>query len=254
MQTGVAERLFAHEFNTATAGETDEEILTPLGARCRRIFVVGALTEVQGEKGGPVQARIADPTGVFLIRVSSRDEALAEQLTACMVPSFVALVGSCRCGGRGRGPQPYLIPETVVAVDREARDTWIARTAERTLTRIEQLQTALEGRAAGAGEREVILRHPIDRTRIHAMAEMVLTALDALQRGQRKGSHPLADPKETILVLLGTPREPPVFSVEEILALGRERGFSEKDIRTALEILLEDGECYMPRNGLIKLA
>ncbi|MDD1674061.1 MAG: hypothetical protein LUQ13_00305, partial [Methanomicrobiales archaeon] len=117
-----------------------------------------------------------------------------------------------------------------------------------------RLSGALNGGSFTEEERETIRLCSIDRSVLRAMAEMVLTALDVLKQGQPAGVvRAPADPGKKILMFLATPRDPPLFGLEEILTFGKECGFSEKDIRLALEALLEDGECYMPRNGLIKL-
>src|SRR5437879_13045761 len=70
----VAWRLFASEYNDANleTGGTGERppsyIVTPLGAKVNRVFVVGVITDVEnvGTDGQPMwAARVSDPTGTF---------------------------------------------------------------------------------------------------------------------------------------------------------------------------------------------
>lgn len=254
MAGGAAERVFAHEFNAARAGDQDGVVLTLLRVRCSRVFIVGVLTEVNGSAGGPVQLRIADPTGTFLVRIPSREEALAETAAAIAVPSFVAVTGSCHCSQKPPRCSPYIIPETIVPSDREARDAWIARTAARALDRIERIRSVPEKpAAAGHMQTSAVMT---GKDPLLAMAEVVLGALDVLKKGAAGSSAPPSrkDPKDVILRFIATPRDPAVVPLGEILAHGRAHGFSEEEVRTALEALLEEGECYMPRNGLIKMA
>jgi DNA replicative helicase MCM subunit Mcm2 (Cdc46/Mcm family) len=88
------------------------------------------------------------------------------------------------------------------------------------------------------------------------MAEVVLCALDVLKNGREGYGAPPArkDPKDVVLRFIAAPRDPPAVPLDEILAHGRAQGFSEREVRAALEALLGEGECYMPRNGLIKMA
>ncbi|RLI76300.1 hypothetical protein DRP04_12785, partial [Archaeoglobales archaeon] len=70
----VARRIFAKEFNDSTqvlregGDKSPVYILTPLGLRCNRIFVIGALLEKEETRpdSGIWRIRVADPTGVFI--------------------------------------------------------------------------------------------------------------------------------------------------------------------------------------------
>ena len=74
MNREVAWRLFASEYNDANleaegGGERPPSyIVTPLGARVNRVFVVGVITDVEnvGTDGQPMwRARVSDPSGTF---------------------------------------------------------------------------------------------------------------------------------------------------------------------------------------------
>src|SRR5439155_1729906 len=70
----VAWRLFASEYNDAnleaegTGERPPSYVVTPLGAKVNRVFVVGVITDVEnvGTDGQPMwRARVSDPTGTF---------------------------------------------------------------------------------------------------------------------------------------------------------------------------------------------
>ena len=74
MNRETAWRVFAGEYNDSTLEASDggerspTYVVTPLGARINRLFVVGVLTDIEnvGTEQGPMwRARITDPTGTF---------------------------------------------------------------------------------------------------------------------------------------------------------------------------------------------
>ncbi|MGQ0797240.1 MAG: RPA family protein, partial [Methanobacteriota archaeon] len=74
MNREVAWRLFSGEFNDATlevpggGDRAPSYVVTPLGAKVNRVFVVGVVTDVEnvGTDMQPMwRARVADPTGTF---------------------------------------------------------------------------------------------------------------------------------------------------------------------------------------------
>jgi len=131
----VAWRLFASEYNDANleaegGGERPPSyIVTPLGARVNRVFVVGVITDVEnvGTDGQPMwRARVSDPSGTFHVYAGQYQPEAAAALSKLKPPVFGAVVGKSRI----YSPQPgttytSIRPETVKAVDESVRDFWI---------------------------------------------------------------------------------------------------------------------------------
>ena len=75
MRREPAWRVFAGEYNDATfeikgTGEkTPSYVVTPLGAKINRLFIIGVLTDVENisEGGEMLRAHVSDPTGVFTL-------------------------------------------------------------------------------------------------------------------------------------------------------------------------------------------
>ena len=77
----VAQRIFAKEFNDSTLNidpgkqvdnnsvYTPNFLITPIGTKVNRVFVVGVVTEVDniGTDNNIWRARIVDPTGAFVV-------------------------------------------------------------------------------------------------------------------------------------------------------------------------------------------
>jgi len=145
-------RVFAAEFNDAAfelKGEGEmapSYILTPLGSKVNRLFIVGVLTDVEqvSEGGEFVRAHISDPTGVFTIFSGQYQPEVTEQLSTIEVPSFVALVGKSRGYIPEDGDLLYasVRPERIYPVDASVRDWWIVETCQRTKERIEAMMEA----------------------------------------------------------------------------------------------------------------
>src|SRR5438445_4766862 len=131
----VAWRLFASEYNDASleldgGGErAPSYVVTPLGAKVNRVFVVGVITDVEnvGSDAQPMwRARISDPTGTFHVYAGQYQPEAAGTLSKLNPPVFGAIVGKSRI----YSPQPgttytSIRPETIKAVDETVRDFWI---------------------------------------------------------------------------------------------------------------------------------
>jgi len=156
-QREVARRLYAKELQESTLffKEHDDAyapqyLLTPTGAKCNRVFVVGTLTEKEnvGVDADYWRARIADPTGVFPIYAGQYQQQAVTQLSSIEVPSFVAVIGKLNVFHADEGPVKVSIrPEFINVVDAETRDRWVLETAEKTLERIEILKQGGENEA-----------------------------------------------------------------------------------------------------------
>ena len=135
MMREVAWRLFAGEYNDATlevegTGErAPSYVITPLGAKVNRIFVVGVITDVEnvGTDMQPMwRARVSDPTGTFHVYAGQYQPEAAAALSQLKPPVFGAIVGKSRV----YSPEPGTVytsirPEVIKAVDERVRDFWI---------------------------------------------------------------------------------------------------------------------------------
>ena len=151
MNREVAWRVFASEFNDANIeikqeGEkTPNYIITPLGAKINRLFIVGVLTDVENisESGELVRAHISDPSGVFTLFSGQFQQEVTNALSHIDVPAFVAVIGKFRTYSPNEDSMFVSIrPEKVVEVNPEIRDQWILETCKRTKERIEAITEA----------------------------------------------------------------------------------------------------------------
>lgn len=150
----VAKRIFAEELKSANYSFRDGEdqhqyapsyLLTPTGAKCNRVFLVGTLTE-KDDIGSDIEywrGRVVDPTGSILI-YAGQYQPEAAQILACMeAPSYIAVVGKPNLYQTEDGNIIIsLRAESISRVDENTRNQWIIDTARRTLERLDLLKNA----------------------------------------------------------------------------------------------------------------
>jgi RPA family protein len=235
-----AARLFAGEIGM-TSRIKGGSFLSPTGAAGRRVFFAGALTSVSSG-GGRVLARIADPTGSITVVAGWREAAAASALQAIEPPAFAAVSGALA----STGGETVIVPETVVRVERSVRDLWVLRTADLTLSRIERMIDA----PADPGARAAAAHYKTTPAALADLAQMIQAALRTVQ-----DSTGPAAPIDARTVLVALLEEAPGrrAAEETLLAAVQGRGIGRDAAKTALEALMEEGECYMPSTGQVKL-
>ena len=153
MKRETAWRVFAGEYNDSTVEIKSEKemmpsyIITPLGAKINRVFIIGVLTDVENvsEGGDFVRAHISDPTGVFTLYSGSYQKEATDALSEIEVPAFVAVIGKTRTYLPEEGTLYVSIrPEKIIEVDSKTRDMWILETCKNTKQRIEATFEAMK--------------------------------------------------------------------------------------------------------------
>jgi len=219
----VAHRLFAAEYDDASLeyAESDEErapnyVVTPTGARVNRLFVVGVLTSVEQVNEDTVRARIADPTGAFVVYAGQYQPDEHAALQSIDPPAFVAVTGKANTF-QPDGSDRILTsvrPESVTEVDAAARDRWVVSAAEHTLARIATVADALEREERGDGLAAVLRG-------------------DGLEPGLAEGVARSIDHYDTTPDYLGALREVVLQAVEVVSG--------DRDEADALDLAPEEG-------------
>lgn len=277
----IAWRVFAAEFNQSNLkySEGDERspnyIITPTGARCNRMFIVGVITEVEniGQGEDLWRARIADPTGAFAVYAGQFQPDVAIFLSEAEIPSFLALVGKARVFEPEAGTFYATIrPEEINKVDAEVRDHWILTTAERTLERLNYTKMALDSKLSdealvnhltnkgarrdlASGIAQAAGHYKTSEESLQKLRQMVITALESVIEGEPQVEEEFKEPlelKEVIFSILSELDKGDGASYEEVINTGEQRGLTEQMIEEALKELMNEGRCYEPRIGILK--
>ncbi|MCQ1538982.1 hypothetical protein FTO68_08315 [Methanocalculus taiwanensis] len=219
--------VFADELHRAERG--DNGFITPTGASLHRLFQIGVLTEVHVQNSRAVEARMSDPTGGIAISVNRSCPLVADLLAATEPPAFVAISGELSQRGR---EEIRVIADSCKVVEREDRDRFVHLCAEETLQRLEQ-------RGSLSDEQREI-------------AEMVQKALKVVS-GQPIVQLGGADDKEEMVRFIVELSGPKGAQLDEVIRRADEAGINENKAKAALIALLEEGDCYMPTNSIIRL-
>ncbi len=178
----VAHRIFAFEFRESNLQVkegndqyTPQYLITPTGAKCNRIFVVGTLTEKEdvGTEAQFWRGRIVDPTGAFFVYAGQYQPEAAQVLARVTPPEFVAVIGKPTTYTTPEGNVITSIrPESMQVVDSATRDRWVVETAKHTMARLEKLQ---------GNEPNAVKAREHYSTNVEAYKEMVAKALGSLK-------------------------------------------------------------------------
>jgi hypothetical protein len=155
----VAWRVFAEELRHSNLSFRENEdqyaplyLLTPTGAKCNRVFLVGTLTE-KDDIGGDTEywrGRIVDPTGSILIYAGQYQPEAASALANIEAPAFVSVVGKPKLYQTEDGNIIISVRvEAIHKVEKAARDRWILEAALRTYERLQDLQNAKPPSSSG---------------------------------------------------------------------------------------------------------
>lgn len=219
--------IFADECHRARRGR--DGFVTPTGALINRLFCIGVLTEVQVQNSRAVEARVSDPTGGFSVSVNRSCPHVADLLAATEPPAFVALSGELAQKGT---EEIRLIADSCQIVQRADRDRFIRLCAEDTIQRLEAVR---------------------ERTDEHKeIAEMVRRALSVTEGSQEMAGPPV-DRREQMVEILTSLSGPKGALLDEVIRSAGDAGIGESEVKAILTELLEEGDCYMPTTGTIRL-
>ncbi len=295
MMREVAWRLFAGEYNDTnlevegTGERAPSYVITPLGAKVNRIFVVGVITDVEnvGTDMQPMwRARVSDPTGTFHVYAGQYQPEAAAALSKLKPPVFGAIVGKSRV----YSPEPGTVytsirPEVIKAVDERVRDFWILEACRSLRKRIDAMSEAQkmdpltkEG-LAQIGVKEALAEGIVqaqghygkaDLSRYTAMlaealryllpeyretqmpgAEATVTEPAAAQEA-KESEEPTADEDKVLEVITALDKDGKGAPWEGILDAAGKAGVSKDKLEESINSLLDKGLIYEPILGRMK--
>lgn len=282
----VAKRVFARELEAcreleksarldfqAADSKSPNLLISPLGLILNRVFIVGVITELDsiGTQNDMWKARIVDPTGAFTVYAGQYQPDASIFFSTVQIPAFIALTGKVRI----YEPEPGSIfvsirAEEANAVDEEIRNRWVVDTAEQTVERLEAFSDALSSGYRGEQLREHLLEKgvsselaegiSISLERERAPQEFAKLLRDSIREGLKSldfdsendaGAN--ADQKEFVLELLREMGGYKGVDYATFVDVAISRGIPENVVEEVVSSLLEGGQCYEPRIGIIRL-
>lgn len=291
MNREIAWRVFAGEYNDATKDVSDggerspSYLVTPLGAKINRLFVVGVLTDVENvatDEAPMWRARLQDPTGTYHVYAGQYQPEASAALAKLKPPAFVAVTGKSRIyTPDSGGTYTSIRPETVKVVDEALRDYWILDACRSLKKRLEALReaykmdpvtkeelAALGIKPAAAEGILAAVEHygKVDLSRYSAMLAEALRYLlpefrpSTEEEPEAVGEAPAkpADAKqealeETVLGIIGElDTDGKGASWDGILARATKAGVDKDLLEEVINSLLDKGQIYEPILGRMK--
>jgi hypothetical protein len=143
-------------------------------------------------------------------------------------------------------------PLTIRTVDKVVRDSWIIRTAEQTLKRLEFMERTIR-----SGTSDQVIQHAIDHYSLdrHQITTLVTMVEEALSKAGYipGGAIKLPDPREILLELITAHSGPRGIHISELVPLAAVKGIREEQVISTVRQLVEEDECYQPAAGAVKL-
>jgi len=250
-------RVFAGELSGTTlqTGESQKQspqiFISPSGACGSYLLVAGALTRTEKLPGEYIRAWVSDPTGTFNLTISRQDKDLCEFLEQADPPVFVLATGELHSPRRNK-KEVEIRPLCIRTIDRLTRDSWIIRTADQTMSRLETMELATREGTGSANIRKAINHYHMDALQIRSlvvMVEQALTKVDPVPGGKIR----LPDPREILLELIKVHSGPKGVTISELLPLASGKGIREEQVIQIIRHLIEEDECYQPAAGAVKL-
>jgi RPA family protein len=250
-------RIYAGELSQSTlqkdaaSKQSPPIIISPSGACGSCLLLAGALTRVEKLPGDFIQAWVSDPTGTFNLAISTPDEEIYSFLEHADIPVFILCTGELQVS-KGRKKEVTIRPLAIRTADRMTRDTWIIRTAEETLKRLEIMECAIRERNGDEVTRKAINHYHMDTPKIRSLVIMVEEALSKVSNVPG-GEIKLPEPREILLELIKENSGPKGINISELLFLAAGKGIREDQVILTVRQLVEEDECYQPAAGAVKL-
>ncbi|MCJ2520898.1 MAG: hypothetical protein LN412_08175 [Candidatus Thermoplasmatota archaeon] len=273
-------RIFAGEYTDSNLEHGSEGerapsyVITPLGAKVNRLFLVGVVTDVEdmGSETQPMwRARLSDPTGIFHVYAGQYQPEASAALSQIKPPAFCAIMGKARTYSPEDGVVYTSVrPEMIKLVDAKLRDYWILDCAKDMKRRIEALEEAQHmnpatvdglialGHRKSLAEGIVLSLQHYGRVDIGRYREMLTDATKYLlpeYHERLEGSEESEDNEEEQLVLeivstLDTDGKG--ASWDEIVGSAKKKGLSKEKLEEVTNHLLDKGLLYEPILGKIR--
>ncbi|MGB8217353.1 MAG: hypothetical protein WCE94_08635 [Candidatus Methanoperedens sp.] len=265
----VAHRLFAAELKESNLQVKEGQdqfspafLITPTGAKCNRVFIVGTLTEKEdiGTDSEFWRGRIVDPTGAFFVTAGQYQPEAAQMLAKTAPPEFIAVIGKPTTFTTKEGNVLTSIrAESMHIVDGATRDRWVVDTASLTLKRLEKL--------AGS-EPDAVKAREHYHTKVESYKELVNKAVLSLKDDAGASAPASSPPKPPAAPSNKSKSDEEIknFVEQQIITMSKGKevertalanpckgaGISMIQMENAIKELMDEGRVYEPKAGTLR--
>jgi len=270
----VAWRVFAAEYNEAnhvihgSEEKAPKYVITPMGAKINRMFIVGVLTDVEniGKEGIRWRARIADPTGIHNVYAEPFNPEAASMLADMEAPSYVAVVGKVRIYEPEEGSIYLSVrAEEVKNVDALLRDYWIIQAARNLKMRIDAMRDALSMNTPSVRQlRELgypvrVAEGIVEAIKVYKDADiehyefLLREALSYISLEKKENRKEVKEAEEKIIAIVKELQGEDGAEWDAVIEQAVKAGIEKEVAEEAITELLETGIIYEPELGKLKM-
>ncbi|MCD6447640.1 MAG: hypothetical protein J7L58_01155 [Thermoplasmata archaeon] len=267
-------RIFAAEYNDANhviqaRGEkAPKYVITPLGAKINRLFIVGVLTDVEeiGAEGIRRRARISDPTGIHVVYAEAFKPEVASILADMPIPSYIAIVGKARIYEPEEGVL-YLSARAEMAkeVSVKERNYWIIEACKNMLIRINAMKDAMNMKNVTAKQLMELGYPPLvaegvaealkvyKDVDIHHYEIMAKEALSFITSGRKEMKQNYEEEEEKIIKIIEELQGEEGASWDDVVEKAKQEGMEREIVDEVIASLMEKGLIYEPQLGKLRI-
>ncbi len=267
-------RIFAAEYNESShviekKGEKKPKyVITPLGAKINRLYIVGVLTDVEeiGKEGIRRRARISDPTGMHVVYAEAFKPEVASILADMEIPTYIAVVGKIRIYEPEEGVL-YLSARAEMAkeVKEEIRNYWIIEACRNMLIRINAIKDALSMKEPTSRQLKELGYPPIiaegvleaiktykdiDIQHYEFLLREALSFVTSKKKVYRKD---YGEVEDKILEIIEKLEGEEGAIWDDIIKESEKEGIDKEIAEEVITLLMEKGKIYEPQLGKIKI-
>ncbi|RLF45188.1 MAG: hypothetical protein DRN29_07175 [Thermoplasmata archaeon] len=267
-------RIFAAEYNDAShVIQSKEEkapkyVITPLGAKVNRLFIVGVLTDIEeiGAEGIRRRARISDPTGIHVVYAEAFKPEIASILADMPIPSYIAIVGKARIYEPEEGVL-YLSARAEMAkeVSIKERNYWIIEACRSMLIRINAIRDAMNMKSPTASQLKELGYPPLVAEGVaealkiykdidlHHYEIMAREALSFITSARKEIRQNYEEEEQKLLKIIEELQGEEGAAWDAVIGKAGEEGIERSIVEEVIASLMEKGQIYEPQLGKLKV-
>ncbi|HJJ54597.1 MAG TPA: hypothetical protein O0X50_00745 [Methanocorpusculum sp.] len=205
---------------------------TPLETVPGPVSLCGTLIETEFSGETVVSLRISDPTGICIAGIDERDSSLQAAAADLESPCFIYVLGKLRISTQ-KQPIPFIQAETVQAISKETRNSWICAAASSALER---------------------LKSAADSEFTAAFRERIAAALDTVQPpAPQKSAASASLSDEDVLELIISLYDGKSAQKAKVIEALTGKGLTPAEASVRIADLMEAGDIYAPKPDILKV-
>jgi RPA family protein len=225
-------------------------LVTPTGARCQRLFGVGALEAIE-RRGKITRLRLTDSTASLFLYTHHRIP--DERAETGDESTYIAFLGTVHAReAPGKGKHTVIMADEVAVVENWVRTEWMLTTAKRTMERIGELRAALRSAATAENAAvsdsrvmQTVVHYALDHEKLDALAGVAVNAVKRAWEDYRAAAR-------TVVLEMLQSAGPRGMEHARIMSALQARGYPEKWGAAVIDELIMDGQCYENESGLLR--